>query len=207
MATLTDVTVIQGEPSQFEFVVPSGYEVTGATGATLESSEVQNGVLILKVSTPTARSHQFRISMEKPTAGSKGDVPFLNAKGSQRETGEVLVEGEGAIEMTATEHGSLKRMDLREVSPYLRALAHASLQTAFRYHRQPTETPSMVLEWVRFPDSGVLAAVAQQAVITTLVTTEGRSLTEVRLVLTNQAQPFLKVALPAGASHLSAHLP
>jgi hypothetical protein len=204
MAALTDITVIQGEPSQFEFVVPSGYEVTGATGATLEASEVQNGVLILKVSSPTARSHQFLIAMEKSITGSKADVPFLNAKGSQRETGEVLVEGEGAVEMTATEHGSLKRMDLREVSPYLRALTHASLQTAFRYHRQPTETPSMALEWVRFPDSGVLAAVAQQAVITTLVTTEGRSLTEVRLILKNHAQPFLKVALPAGASILSA---
>jgi hypothetical protein len=202
MAALTDITVIQGEPSQFEFQIPAGYEVTGSTGATLESSEVQNGVLILKVT--AGKSHQLLISMEKSIGGSKADVPFLTAKGSQRETGEVLVEGEGAIELTASEHGSLKRMDLREISPYLRSLAHASLQTAFRYHRQPTETPAIALEWVRFPDSSVLAAVAQRAVVTTLVTSEGKSLTEVRLVLKNQAQPFLKVALPAGASILSA---
>jgi hypothetical protein len=37
-----------------------------------------------------------------------------------------------------------------------------------------------------------------------MVTTEGRSLTEVRLTVKNQAQPFLKVALPAGASILTA---
>jgi hypothetical protein len=203
MAALTDITVMQGEPSQFEFEIPAGYEITGSTGATLESSEVQNGVLTLKVTAP-GRSHQFLVSMEKTIGGSKADVTFLKAKGSQRETGEVLIEGEGTIELTAAEHGSLKRMDLREISPYLRSLAHASLETAFRYHRQPAETPGVALEWVRFPDSSVLAAVAQQAVVTTLVTSEGRSLTEVRLTLKNQAQPFLKVGLPAGTTILSA---
>jgi hypothetical protein len=38
------------------------------------------------------------------------------------------------------------------------------------------------------------------------VTTGGRSLTEIRLTIKNQAQPFLKVALPAGASILSAEV-
>jgi hypothetical protein len=42
--------------------------------------------------------------------------------------------------------------------------------------------------------------------VTTLVTSEGRSLTEVKLTVKNHAQPFLKVALPAGASILSAEV-
>jgi hypothetical protein len=49
----------------------------------------------------------------------------------------------------------------------------------------------------------VLSAIGQQAAVTTLVTNEGRSLTEVKLTLRNHAQPFLKVELPAGASILS----
>jgi len=52
----------------------------------------------------------------------------------------------------------------------------------------------------------VLAAVAERAVVTTLVTTEGRSLTEIKLTIKNQAQPFLKIALPPGASILSAEV-
>src|SRR5205814_5853418 len=60
------------------------------------------------------------------------------------------------------------------------------------------------LEWVRFSDSSVLAAVAESAEVTTLVTSEGKSLTEVKLVVKNQAQPFLKITLPPGASILSA---
>src|SRR5258708_30826100 len=103
------------------------------------------------------------------------------------------------MELTAKEGGGLKRMDLKEVNPYLRSLARSPLQAAFRYHRQPPENPSLALEWTRFPDSSVLAAIAERAVVTTLVTTEGRSLTEVRLTIKNQVQPFLKIEFPYDA--------
>ncbi|MGC1451516.1 MAG: carboxypeptidase-like regulatory domain-containing protein [Candidatus Sulfotelmatobacter sp.] len=204
LAVLADVTVVQGEPSQFQVELPAGYEVTGVTGATLDSTETQAGVLTLKVNAPTQRNHQFLISMERSISGAKADAPFLTFKGAQRETGEVLVEGAGTMELTATEGGGLKRMDVKEANPYLRSLAHFPPQAAFRYHKQASETPTLALEWVRFPDGSVLAAVAERAVVTTMVTSEGKSLTEIRLILKNQAQPFLKVALPAGVSILSA---
>jgi hypothetical protein len=204
VAVLADITVVQGEPTQFQVELPAGYEVTGVTGATLDSTETQAGVLTLKVNAPSRRSHQFLISMERSISGAKADAPFLSFKGAQRETGEVLVEGAGTMEITATEGGGLKRMDVREANPYLRSLAHFPAQAAFRYHKQASETPNLALEWVRFPDGSVLAAVAESAVVTTMVTSEGKSLTEVRLVLKNQAQPFLKVSLPAGATILTA---
>jgi hypothetical protein len=204
LAVLADITIVQGEPSQFHVELPAGYEVTGVTGATLDSTETNNGVLTLKINAPTQRNHQFLISMEKSISGAKADAPFLSFKGAQRETGEVLVEGAGTMELTATEGGGLKRMDVKEANPYLRSLAHFPLQAAFRFHKQSSETPTLALQWVRFPDGSVLAAVAESATVTTMVTSEGKSLTEVKLVLKNQAQPFLKVSLPAGATILSA---
>ncbi len=204
VAVLADITVVQGEPSQFQVELPVGYEVTGVTGATLDSTETQSGILILKVNPPAQRSHQFLISMERSITGTKADAPFLSFKDAQRETGEVLVEGTGTMELTANEGGALKRMDVKEASPYLRALAHFPPQAAFRYHTQAADSPALALQWVRFPDGSVLAAEAESAIVTTLVTSEGKSLTEVKLILKNQAQPFLKVALPAGATILSA---
>ena len=206
VASLADIAVVQGDPAQFELEVPAGYEVTGVTGASLESSEVQPGVLLLKVSSASLRNHEFLISMERSldAGSSKLDAPFLSFKNVQRETGEVLVEGAGTFELTATEGGALKRMDVKETNPYLRGLAHFPPQAAFRYHRQPSDIPTLALEWVRFPDTSVLAAVAESAIVTTMVTSEGKSLTEVRLQVKNQAQPFLKVALPPGATILSA---
>ena len=206
IAALADITVVAGEPTQFQMEVPAGYEVTGATGASVESSEIESGVLTLKVAGPAQHSHQFLISMEKSISATKTDAPFLSFNEAQRETGEVLVEGAGTIELTATEAGGLKRMDFKEMNPYLRSLARFPMQAAFRYHKRPNESPALALEWTRFPDSSVLAAVAERAVVTTLVTTEGRSLTEIKLTIKNQAQPFLKVALAAGASILSAEV-
>jgi hypothetical protein len=206
LIVLAEITVVQGEPSQFQLQIPAGYEVTGVTGSTLDSSEVQSGIMTLKVNAPGQRAHEFLISLERAIDTSKVEPPFLSFKGAQRETGEVLVEGAGTMEITAKEGGGLKRMDVKEANPYLRSLAHFPPQAAFRYHRQPNETPTLALDWVRFPDGSVLAAIAESAVVTTMVTSEGKSLTEVKLIVKNQAQPFLKVALPAGVSILSAEV-
>src|SRR6185312_381759 len=204
VAALADINVVQGDPTELTVDFPAGYEITGTSGATVESSEVENGKLVLHLNSSSPRTHEFLISMERPLNGTNADAPFLTFKDTQRETGEVLVEGTGAMELTATEGGGLKRMDLKEVNPYLRSLSRFPLQAAFRYHRQPTETPTLALDWTRFPDSNVLAAVAENAVVTTLVTVEGRTLTEIKLTIKNQAQPFLKVGLPKGATIVSA---
>ncbi len=52
----------------------------------------------------------------------------------------------------------------------------------------------------------MLAAVADRAVVTTLVTHQGRALTEVTMHVRNQGQPFMKVGLPQGATLLSAEV-
>jgi Carboxypeptidase regulatory-like domain len=206
VAALVDLTVLQGEADQFAVAIPEGYEVTAVNGSSLESSEIQNGVLRLKVAAHGSASHQFLISFERPISDSAATAPVLALKDAQRETGEILVEGQGTIELTAIESGGLKRLDIKEVNPYVRALSRYSLQAAFRYHRQPKDSPALALEWTRFPDSSVLAAIAEHATVTTLVTSEGKSLTEVKLTIKNQAQPFLKVELPQGASILTAEV-
>jgi hypothetical protein len=206
-AVLADVNLVQGEPSEFKLTVPTDYEISDVSGASVEGSEINGNELTVRLTAtaPVPRAHQFLISMEKQLSGAaKVEAPFVSFNNTQRETGEVLVEAAGAMELIANEGGGLKRMDLKEVNPYLRSLARFPLQAAFRFHRQPNETPALALNWTRFPDSTVLAAVAEHAVVTTMVTTEGRSLTEVRLTVKNQAQPFLKVDLPKDASILSA---
>ena len=205
MAALAEITVVQGEPGRFSVAIPPGWEVTGATGATLESSEMEGGALLLKVNA-AAPSHSFLIAMERSVSDAKAEIAAVSFAGAQRETGEIVVEGEGTMELTAKESDGVKRMDVKEASAYLRSMAHQSMQAAFRYHVTPGETPRLALEWTRFPETALLAAVAQSATVTTLVTSQGRSLTEVRLSLRNRQQPFMKVALPAGASIVSAEV-
>lgn len=198
-----DITVIQGEAAEFKMTLPAGYDLTAASGTTLESHEVVNGILTLRVHDPAKRNHQFLIAIERANRDTKVESPLLAFEGAQRETGELLVEGVGAMELIAKESGGLRRMDVREAAAITRSLSHFPLQAAFRYNRRATDTPKLNLEWTQFPDASILSAVAERATVTTLTTVEGKSLTEVTLRVRNHAQPFAKIELPPGAQLLS----
>lgn len=201
-----DLTVIQGEAAEFKMPVPAGFELTAASGTALESAELENGTLTLKVYEPGKRNYQFLIAIERANRDTKVEPPLLAFPGAQRETGEVLVEGVGAMELIARETGGLRRMDVREAAPLTRSLSHFPLQAAFRYNRRASDAPKLELEWTQFPDANVLSAVAERAVVTTLANVEGRSLTEVTLRVRNHAQQFIKVELPQGAQLLSSEV-
>ena len=205
LVTLVDLTVVQGEPSAIEVTIPAGYEVTGVSGASLERHEERPGQIILFVTTPSQRRHQFLVSLERSNSGGsfklETGIPALPS--AQRETGEIAVEGIGTLEISVPETPGLRRMDVREVDPALASAARQALLAAFRYQRGSGAVPVLALGVTRFADAPVLAAVAERAIATTLVTSEGRALTEVSLWVRNRAQPFIKVALPPGASMLS----
>ncbi len=210
LAVLVDVNVVQGGPERFALRLPPGFEITGVSGSTLEKTEEGPGVGVINlvVRDPARNRHQFLLTLERSSAGGsfQVDVPFPSVDGAQRETGEAAFESVGTMELGATERDDVRRMDVREASAPLKGLARQPLLAAFRYHRKAGELPRVALDVKRFPDAAVLAAVAERAVVTTLVSAEGRTLTEVTLTVRNHAQPFLKVALPEGATLLSAEV-
>ena len=131
---------------------------------------------------------------------------MLSVTGAERETGEVAVEATGTVDLTAQENDTVRRMDVREASATLRSLARSPMLAALRYHRRGTDPAVLSLKVTRFADADVVAAVAERATVTTLVTSEGRTLTEIALTMRNRAQPFLRVDLPQGASVVSAEV-
>jgi hypothetical protein len=101
---------------------------------------------------------------------------------------------------------TVRRMDVRETHASLRGMARQPALAAFRYQRRPGEPRRLALDVKRFADAPVLSAIAERGSATTLVTSEGRMLTEMTFVVRNRAQPFMKINLPAGASILSSEV-
>jgi hypothetical protein len=128
---------------------------------------------------------------------------MITVPAAQRERGDVAIEGVGTLELTTRESEGVRRIDVRELGAAMQTLSRQPILSAFRYQRAAGAPPTLSLDIKRFGDAGVIAAVADRATATTLVTTEGRALTEVSLLLRNRAQPFLKVTLPEGASIVS----
>jgi hypothetical protein len=208
ITALFDVTIVQGTTTSLSVRLPEGFTLTSFTGAPNESADVvDGGRLVLTVPAGRPR-HQFLVALERANveAGARRTLSLPSLEGSQRETGDVAIEGVGALELTVAEQRPLTRIDVAELAPALTALAKEPILAAYRYQRRGTDTVSLAFDVTRFPDAAVLAAGADRATATTLVTREGRSLTEVSLTVRNQAQPFLKVVLPAGATLLSAEV-
>jgi Carboxypeptidase regulatory-like domain len=205
MVALIDLTVLQGELRTLGVRLPTGYELTGVSGSSLENTEPTDEGLTLTIANPAARSHQFLISLERTHDGGSFslDTGFVAVRDVQRERGEIGIEGVGTLELNAAEREPLHRIDVRELNRALQSLARLPLLSAFRYQRAAGANPTLAFDVKRFADAGVLAAAADRAVATTLVTSEGRALTEVILTVQNRAQPFLKVSLPQGATMVS----
>ena len=209
MAALIDLTVPRGELRTLSLRLPAGYEFTSVTGTSLEASELREDEVVLTVANPAARNHQFLVTLERPHAGGPFDLDtgLVSVRDVQRERGEVAIEALGTMDLSAKGPEALHRIDVRELNRSLHSLARLPVLSAFRYQRPSgAAVPTLALGVKRFADAGVLAAVADSATATTLVTTEGRALTEVRLRLHNRSQGFLKVMLQAGAEMVSVDL-
>jgi hypothetical protein len=205
MAALIDVTVVQGELRTVGLRLPAGYELTSLSGSTVETSEPREDGLIVTLGDPAARSHQVLVTLERPHAGGSFtlDTGIVTVRDVQRERGEIAVEGIGTLDLTVAERDGMQRIDMRELQPPLQSMARLPVLAAFRYQRTAAGVPGLALDVARFGDAGVLAAVADSAHATTLITSEGRALTEVVLNIQNRAQPFLKVSLPPGGAMVS----
>ncbi|HUQ89119.1 MAG TPA: carboxypeptidase-like regulatory domain-containing protein [Vicinamibacterales bacterium] len=209
MVALIDVSVTQGELRTLTINVPNGYELQSVSGNTLEEFAPLEHEVVLTVGNPAARSHQFLVNLERSHQGGtfSFDTGLVSLKEVQRERGEIAIEGVGTMDLTAAEQPGVHRMDVRELNTSVQALARLPILSAFRYQRAiGSEPPAMQFGVKRFNDAGVLAAAADKATATTLITSEGRALTEVRLLMRNRSQPFLKVELPQGATIVSVDL-
>lgn len=205
VVSLLNATVVQGEPARIEVALPAGYEVASISGPSLDRFETQDARAILYVLDPSARRHQFLMTLERGHAGGsftlESGLPAIPA--AQRETGELAIEGLGTIEIDSPEMPGLRRVDVREIDPALTSAGRDATLAAYRYQRVSDVAPMVTVNVRRFPNAAVVAAVAERAVATTLVTAEGRALTELTLWVRNTAQPFMKVALPQGAAIVS----
>jgi hypothetical protein len=207
VTAIFDVTVLQGLTSSLTLRLPQGFTVSSFTGAPSEVASEADGRLVLTVPAGMPRL-QFLVALERalPDAAARRAIALPSLEGSQRETGDAAIEGVGALELAVEEARPLQRIDVAELAAALTTLARDPILSAYRYQRRGSDPVTLAFGVTRFPDAAVLAAGADRATATTLVTAEGRSLTEVTLTVRNQAQPFLKVGLPSGATLLSAEV-
>lgn len=209
MAALIEVSAARGALGTLALDLPAGYELLGVTGPTVESVEPRDAGVVVTLAAAPSNHHQCLVTLERSLRPDDPglDTDVVRVRDAQRERGHVAVQGTGPMALSAADRAGVERIDVREVAAPLHAMARWPLLSAFRYQRGPgTSGPRFGFAVARFPEARVIPAVAEFGIATTLVTAEGRALTEVRLQMQNRAQPFLKVALAPGAAIISVDL-
>ncbi len=208
LASLFDISVLQGQPGRIDLQIPDGFEIVSVSGGSVETAGQQGSRVALAARDLSRRRYQFLVTLERTVPGGlqHTELAMPAVEGTQRETGEIAWEAMGTVDLTAPEAGPLRRMDVTEVNSALASLARSPLLAAFRYQRRGDERVPVAFDVRRFADAPVLGAVASDCVVTTLVSSEGRALTEFDLTVRNRGQLFLKVGLPKGATLLSAEV-
>ena len=209
VAAVVTLAVSRGALERCTLDLPAGFRLASLTGPGVDLVQPADGIVTVSFTTPRAPTQRLIVTMDRPASGRTVEVgtAAIAVREAGRERGDLAVEGVGTLAITPAAADALRPIDARELPTTLRALARWPVLAAWRYQRTPGEpAPRVTLGVVRFADADLAPAVADFAHATTLVTADGRMLTGVEAQLSNQGQPFLKVALPAGGRIVSADL-
>ena len=186
MVALIDLTVLQGELRTVGVRLPAGYELTGVSGSSLENERAarrRRRVDDRAIRRLAAISSS--ISLERPHDGGSFNARHRLRRGARRAARARRGGDRGrrhagtATPPSASRHASHRRARAQSRAAIAGAAA-AALGVPLSARRRRDRRRSR-FDVKRFADAGVLAAVADRAVATTLVTSEGRALTEVML--------------------------
>lgn len=209
VAALVTLAVTRGALERCTIDLPAGFRLASLTGPGVDLVQAADGSVTVSFATPRAPAQRLLLVLDRPAAGHAIDVATtaIGVREAGRERGDLAVEGVGTLAVTPAASDALRPIDARELPATVRALARWPVLAAWRYQRTPGEpAPRVALGVVRFADADLAPAVVDFARATTLVTADGRLLTGVEAQLSNDRQPFLKVALPPGARIVSAEL-
>lgn len=209
VSALVTLDVSRGRLGACTLALPAGYRVAAVHGETVDRVDVTSDTLRVTLLTPGASRHVLLAELERPltTGTTSVDALTVAVLDAQRERGDLAVESPGTTVLLEGSAERADRIDAREVGANVRALARWPLLAAYRYQRAAsTEGPRIEMRVARFADAELAPAVVNEASAMTLLTADGRALTEVTLWLHNDRQPFTKVTLPDGGRIVSVAL-
>lgn len=201
--------ILYARKRRFQVELPKGYQLVRADGEGAFRSVVKeiDGKTILEGETATGMKDRYEISLRlrRLLKGETTDVPVVIPRllGAERDTGAVGVELPGRLTFEGHTGETLRPIDPRELPQSLVESSVSPIIAAFRYAETKGQS---TLKLRRVPAHPVVAGGVDRLDATTVMTDDGRQMTDLRFTLRNLLRRDLAVTLPAGAKVESAFL-
>lgn len=205
--SVVDYTILYAPQKTFRIELPAGYDVVSADGqgAFHHRIEVVDHKPVLVGETAFGMRDHYEISLRlKRTLAvdeKRVQMPVLELLDVERDTGFVAIEIPGKLSVEGVDGDGLVPLDVRELPEKIVMSAVSPVVRAFRYadRRGP-----VWLRVARYPERALATGGVDQLVATSVVTTDGRIMTDARLELRNVLEQYLALEIDERATVESA---
>ncbi len=193
-------TILYGGTKTFAVALPAGTTVVAADGEgafrwVVEKAEDGASVLRGETAFPIRGAYEISLRLSRELKGSPIllDAPIPRAIGVEREHGWLAVEVPGRLRLEDKARHDVAPIDVRQLPPEMVSSAVTPILRAYRFH---APTARVELEVSRLPEKEPASAAIARMRAKTVVSVEGKALTELKITLKNRLRPALLLTLP-----------
>ncbi|MCK9463276.1 MAG: hypothetical protein M0R80_26960, partial [Proteobacteria bacterium] len=212
--TVIRYKILYAGAKRFDIAVPRDMAVLSADGEgafryAVETGE--DGATVLRGETAFPIRNEYEISLrlkrqlskQDGERGAAFDVPLPRCVGVERENGWLAVEVPGKLKLNEVERVEALAVDVRQLPLEMVSSAVSPIIKAYRYH---AVTSRIRLSAVRLPELEPKSASVDRVRAFSVVSAEGKVLTDLKISLRNRLTPTLALDVPEGVEVRSAHL-
>ncbi len=193
---------------KFQLRFPPGAKNINIIGKNIKHKEMgdkDNNLWTVELQAKVEGKYSLFVAFERKLEEKSDKVNYVGVKavGVEREKGYIAIAPRGNVEIIPVEklNKGVTPIDLTEIPQKFRKDITLSIVWVFKYISHPY---SIGLEIVKHLDVEALVAVAEYACITTLVSKEGATLTQIDFTIKNTRKQFLRLLLPEKVKILDA---
>ena len=192
---------------QFDLEIPDGWSVIAADGEGAFRYALEDDGALLRGETafPIRSGYEISLRLRRDAADS-GDafaVTLPQAVGAERQYGWLGVEVPGTLQLEELGRDQAAAVDVRQL-PY--EVVQSAVSPVLRAWRVHSPDATVRLQATRLPDVEPASASIDRVVVDSVLSEEGRVLTDVRVTLRNRLRHSLGIRLPEGVEVRSAVL-
>ncbi|MHB8875292.1 MAG: LysM peptidoglycan-binding domain-containing protein, partial [Myxococcaceae bacterium] len=189
----------RGSANHFAVRLPPGVELLDVQGDGLEDRQVttdeRGRLLTVTTAAPVRDAFELSFAYEWRSGAAGAALPTFTVEGVRSESGTLGVESAGSTEVQLGRIEGASSIDVRG-APELFALTDRPILHAVRYLSPPW---SVHLTLAPHPEVPLEAAAVDRAEYTTVLSRDGRAISQGVFKLRNSRRPFLAVSLPEGS--------
>jgi hypothetical protein len=161
------------------------------------TQEGERSVILAELNYEAKGSYSLYLNYEKqlPEGSVKVDVPDLQVRGVERVKGWVGVDARSALEIAAGGVENASTVDVRELPTAILGQTNWPVLLAFKYRKQDFAIP---LEIRQHEDVDMLVTIVDSLAATSVMTRDGRRMTQLVYSMRNNRAQFLRLEMPEG---------